>query len=57
MFINNDIIIFKNILIDFKKQKIIIRNCDVTIFFEIRLRIVRIQIRSIYVKKKFVLFS
>ena len=42
MFIDNDIIIFKNILIDFKKQKIIVRNCDVTIFFEIRLKIIRV---------------
>ena len=42
MFINNDIIVFKNILIDFKKQKIIVRNSDVTIFFKIRLRVVRV---------------
>ena len=57
MFINNDIIVFKNILIDFKKQKVIVRNCNVTIFFEIRLRIVRVQIRFVHVKKKFVLSS
>ena len=42
MFIDNDIIVFKNILIDFKKQKITIRNCDVTIFFEIRSKIIRV---------------
>ena len=42
MFIDNDIIVFKNILIDFKKQKIIIRNYNVTIFFEIRLKVVRV---------------
>ena len=41
MFIDNDIIVFKNILIDFKKQKIIIRSCDVTIFFKIRSRVVQ----------------
>ena len=56
MFIDNDIIVFKNILIDFKKQKIIVRNCDITISFEIRLKIIRVQIRSIYAKKEFVIF-
>ena len=57
MFIDNDIIVFENILIDFKKQKIIIWNCNVTISLEIRSRVVRAQIRSIHVKKKFVLPS
>ena len=57
MFIDNDIIDFKNILIDFKKQKVIIRNCDVTVFFEIRSKAVRAQIRFVYVKKKLVISS
>ena len=51
MFIDNDIIVFKSILIDFKKQKIIVRNCDVTIFLKVRSRIVRVQIRFVHVKK------
>ena len=57
MFIDNDIIVFENILIDFKKQKIIVRNCDITIFFEIRSRVVCVQIRFVHVKKKLVLSS
>ena len=55
MFIDNDIINFESILIDFKKQKITIRNCDVTVFFEIRSRAVRVQIRFVHVKKEFVI--
>ena len=42
MFINNNIIVFENIFIDFKKQEIIIRNCDVIVFLKIRLKIVRV---------------
>ena len=40
MFIDNNIIVFENIFIDFKKQKIIIRNCDVIVFLKIRSKIV-----------------
>ena len=42
MFINNNIIVFENIFIDFKKQKIIIRNYDVIVFLKIRSKIVRV---------------
>ena len=51
MFINNDIIVSENIFIDFKKQKIIIRNCDVIVFLKIRSKTVCVQIRLVYVKK------
>ena len=57
MFINNNIIVFENIFIDFKKQKIIIRNCDIIIFLKIRLKIVRVQIRFVHVKKNCFIFT
>ena len=52
MFINNNIIVFENIFIDFKKQKIIIRNYDVIVFLKIRSKIACVQIRFVHVKKK-----
>ena len=39
MLINNNIIISKNIVINIKKQKINIRNCDVTMLLKIRFKI------------------
>ena len=57
MLINNDIIVSKNILINFKKQKIIVRNCDVTTLLKIRFKAVDVQLRSIHVKKNIILFS
>ena len=57
MFIDNDIIVFENIFIDFKKQKTTIRSCDIIVFLKIRSKIARAQIRFVHVKKKIVLFS
>ena len=57
MLIDNDIIVFENIVTNVDKQKITIRNCDITIFMKIRFRIIHVQQRSIHVKKIIILSS
>ena len=56
MLIDNDIIVSEDILIDFKKQKVTVRNCDVTVSFEVRSKVIRVQVRSVHAKKEFVIF-
>ena len=51
IFINIDIIISKNIIINLAKKKIVIQNYDIIIFFEIRSRFNYIQQRFIHAKK------
>ena len=57
MLIDNDIIVFESIVTDVDKQKITIRNCDITILMKIRFRVTHVQQRSIHAKKIIILSS
>ena len=51
IFIDIDIIILENIIIDLIKKKTFIQNCDVIVFLEIRSRFNHVQQRFIHAKK------
>ena len=55
MLINNNIIISKNIVMNIKKQKTNIRNCNVTMLLKIRFKAFYTQQRFIHAKKIVVL--
>jgi hypothetical protein len=55
MLIGNDIIKSKEIIIDVKKRKVIIGNCDVTIIVEIKS--FKSISRSIYLRKTIIISS
>ena len=57
MLINNNIIVSKNILVNFTNQITNIRNCDVDMSLKIRFKIAHVQQRFVYVKKIIVLSS
>ena len=57
MLINNNIIVFENIVFDVKKKLVNIDNCDIIVLMKIRFRVVHVQQRSIHVKKTIVLSS
>ena len=56
MFIDNDVIVSKEVVFDLIKKQTFIDNCEMTITFDVRLRINHAQQRFIYVKKTTVLF-
>ena len=55
MFIDNDIIVLKEIVFDLIKKQILINNCEMTIIFDVRSRINHVQQRFIHVKKIIIL--
>ena len=57
IFIDINVIISKSIIIDLIKKKIVIQNCDIIVFLEIRFRFNHVQQRFIHVKKIITLFS
>ena len=57
MLIDNNIIVFEDIVLDVSKKLVNIDNCDIIVFMKIRFRVAHAQQRSIHVKKIIVLSS
>ena len=57
MFIDNDVIVSEDVVLDLIKKQTFIDSCDVTIVFDVRSRVNHAQQRSIHVKKTIVLSS
>ena len=57
MFIDNDVSVSKNVVLDLVKKQAFIDSCDVIIAFDVRSRVNHAQQRSIHVKKIIVLSS
>ena len=57
MFIDNDVIVSENVVLDLIKKQALIDNCDVIIALDVRSRVNHVQQRSIHVKKIIVLSS
>ena len=57
MLINNNIIVLKNIFVNFTNQITNIRNCNVDVSLKIRFKVAHIQQRFVHVKKIIVLSS